>query len=254
MSLGEKEHRNPESSSAETLLPIQQPWARLTESVEPKFTQSQPTDELDTEIREAQAQLANPIQQRWLLGLQQEIFDEQVALEVARNRLAATIKDRSPIVRKIHITGSAFIAPSEQTVRPSFPTPQPKFSLVKPENTALKSPANSKLETLGVLTTAKISATLPYQAPANPNNQTSPVPNIPVYHGRALRELKTYARGLERHFGKYPGWYITDERKTTRALKHVAFNLQNEWKRHIRDMPTTNGVYPEVAKTRYMDT
>lgn len=105
MSLGEKEHRNPESSSAETLPPIQQPWARLTESVEPKFTQSQPTDELDTEIREAQAQLANPIQQRWLLGLQQEIFDEQVALEVARNRLAATSKDRSPIVRKIHITG-----------------------------------------------------------------------------------------------------------------------------------------------------
>ncbi|CAG7989616.1 unnamed protein product [Penicillium salamii] len=105
-------------------------------------------------------------------------------------------------------------------------------------------------------TTAKISATLPYQAPANPNNQTSPVPNIPVYHGRALREFKTYARGLERHFGKYPGWYITDERKTTRALKHVAFNLQNEWKRHIRDMPSeqVTFVYPEVAKTRYMDT
>jgi hypothetical protein len=54
MSLGEKEHRNPDSS-AETPPPIQQPWARLTESVEPKFTQSQPTDELDTEIREAQA-------------------------------------------------------------------------------------------------------------------------------------------------------------------------------------------------------
>ncbi|CAG7989552.1 unnamed protein product [Penicillium salamii] len=151
MSLGEKEHRNPESSSAETLLPIQQPWARLTESVEPKFTQSQPTDELDAEIREAQAQLANPIQQRWLLGLQQEIFDEQVALEVARNRLAATSKDRSPIVRKIHITGYS-LRRFKTTVRPSFPTPQPKFSPVKPENTALKSPANSKLETLGVLT------------------------------------------------------------------------------------------------------
>ncbi|CAG7990722.1 unnamed protein product [Penicillium nalgiovense] len=295
MSLGEKEHRNPESSSAETPPPIQQPWARLTESVEPKFTQSQPTDELDTEIREAQAQLANLIRQRRLIELQQKIFDEQVALEVARNRLAATSKDRSPIVSPIvndsgntqhrvlatpiqngyskagiiQAPSSALIAPSEQTVRPSFRTPQPKFSPVKPENTALHGPANSKLETLGVLTTARISATLPHQAPANPNNQTSPVPNIPVYHGRALGEFKTYARGLERHFDKYPGWYITDERKITRALKHVAFNLQNEWKRQIRDMPSEQvkfgglgtflihqlqiGVYPEVAKARYMD-
>jgi hypothetical protein len=90
-----------------------------------------------------------------------------------------------------------------------------------------------------------------------------------VYYGRALGEFKTYARGLERHFDKYPGRYITDERKITRALKHVAFNLQNEWKRQIRDMPSEQGtfsglctflihqlqigVYPEVAKARYID-
>jgi hypothetical protein len=90
-----------------------------------------------------------------------------------------------------------------------------------------------------------------------------------VYHGRTLREFKTYARSLERHFDKYLGWYITDERKITRALKHVAFNMQNEWKRQIRDMSSEQvtfgglctflvhqlqiGVYPEVAKARYMD-
>ncbi|CAG7965820.1 unnamed protein product [Penicillium salamii] len=295
MSLEKKEPKNPDSS-AETPPPIREPWARLTETLEPNPTQSQSTDELDTEIREAQAQLANVIRQRRLIELQQQVSDEQVALEVARKRLVATSSnDRSPTVRPvvndsvnrqyrvlvtpmqngyskagiIQAPNTALIAPSEQTVRPSFRTPQPNFSPVKPENTALNGPANSKLEILGELATVKISTKLPHQSPANPNNQTSPVPNVPVYHGRALREFKNYARGLERHFDKYSGWYITDERKVTRALKHVAFNLQNEWKRQIRDMPSDQvtfgglctflihqlqiGVYPEVAKARYMD-
>jgi hypothetical protein len=292
MSLEEKEPKNPDTS-AETPPPIREPRARLTETLEPNPTQSQPTDELDTEIREAQAQLANLIRQRRLIELQQQVYDEQVALEVARKRLAATSsKDRSPTVMndsvnrqdrvlvtsmqngysKAGITqapNTALIAPSEQTVRSSFRTPQPNSPPVKTENTALNGPANSKLETSGEPATAKILATLPHQAPANSNNQTSPVPNIPVYHGRALGEFKNYAGSLERHFDKYSDWYITDERKVTRALKHVAFDLQNEWKRHIRDMPSEqvtfgglctflihqlqNGVYPEVAKARYMD-
>jgi hypothetical protein len=92
----EKECRN-HDFSAETPPPIQAPWARLTESLEPNSTQSQPTDELDTEISEAEAQLANLIRQRRLIELQQQVSDEQVALEVARERLAATSsKDCSP--------------------------------------------------------------------------------------------------------------------------------------------------------------
>ncbi|OQE62859.1 hypothetical protein PENNAL_c0258G08313 [Penicillium nalgiovense] len=98
MSPEEKERRN-HDSSAETPPPIQAPWARLTESLEPNPSQSQPADELDTEISEAQAQLANLIRQRRLIELQQQVSDEQVALEVARKRLAATSsKGRSPTV------------------------------------------------------------------------------------------------------------------------------------------------------------
>ncbi|CAG8013708.1 unnamed protein product, partial [Penicillium salamii] len=252
-----------------------------------------PTDELDTEIREAQAQLANLIRQRRLIELQQQISDEQAALEVARKWLAATSsKDRSPTVMnhsvnrqdrvlvtpmqngysKAGITqapSTALTATSEQTVRPSFRTPQPNSPPVKSEHTALNGPAISKLEISGEHATAKILATLPYQAPANSNNQNPPVPDILVYYGRALGEFKNYTRSLGRHFHKYSGWYITDERKVTWALKHVAFNLQNEWKRQIRDMPSEqvtfgglctflihqlqNGVYPEVVEARYMD-
>ncbi|CAG8256499.1 unnamed protein product [Penicillium olsonii] len=289
MSLEEKEPQKTDSS-AETPPTIRESWAPLTETLEPIPTQSQLTDELDTQIREAHAQLANLIRQRRLIELKQQVFDEQVALEVARKRLAATSsKDRSPTVMndrqdRVFVTSmqtgyskagitqapnTALIAPSEQTVRPSFRTPQPNSSPVKPENTALNGPANSKLEISGEPATAKILATLPHQAPTNSNNQTSPVPNIPVYHGRALGEFKNYARSLECHFEKYSGWYITDERKVTRALKHVAFNLQNGWKRQVRDMSSEqvtfgglctfliyqlqNGVYPEVAKARYMD-
>lgn len=92
-----------------------------------------------------------------------------------------------------------------------------------------------------------------------------------MYHGRALGEFKTqtYARGLERHLNKYPGLYITGERKVARALIHMTLNLQIQWERYIRDMPGEHvtygglctflihqlqiGVYPEVAKARYME-
>ncbi|KAF3003914.1 hypothetical protein E8E15_000929 [Penicillium rubens] len=288
MSLEEKERRN-HNSSAETPPPIQTPWARLTESLEPNPTQSQPTDELDTEISEAQAQLANLIRQRRLIELQQQVSDEQVALEVARKRLAATSsKDRSPSVRSavndfvsrqdrilvtpmqngyskagiIQAPNTALIAPSGQTVSPDLRTPQPNPSPVEPENT-LSGPTNPNLKILGEPATAK------KPAPTNSNNQTLPVLNIPVYHGRALGEFKIYARRLEHHFDRYSSWYITDERKVTRTLKHVAFVLQNGWKRQIRNMPSEQvtfgrlctflihqlqiGVYPEVAKARYMD-
>lgn len=43
---------------------------------------------------------------------------------------------------------------------------------------------------------------------------------------------------LEHHFKRYPDWYNTDERKVIWALKHVALNLGNEWKRQVRDMPS----------------
>ena len=65
--------------------------------LEPNPTRSQPTDELDTEIKEAQAQLSNLKRQRRLIELQQQVADEQRALEVAWHRLAATTsKDYSP--------------------------------------------------------------------------------------------------------------------------------------------------------------
>jgi hypothetical protein len=95
------------------------------------------------------------------------------------------------------------------------------------------------------------------------------VPNVPVYNGRALGEFKNFSMGLERHFDKYPEWYKVDERKVTRALKHVALNIEDEWKRHVRHLPAEkvtydrfctflihqlqNGVYPDVARSRYMD-
>ncbi|KAJ5471282.1 hypothetical protein N7530_008639 [Penicillium desertorum] len=276
MLLEEKECRN-HDFSVETPPPIQAPWSRQTESLEPNPTQSQPTDELDTEISEAQAQLANLIRQRRLIELQQQVSDEQVALEVARKRLAATSsKDSSPTVStavndsvnrqdKVLITpmrngyskagiiqtpNTALIAPSEQTVSPDLRTPQSNPSSVELENTALSGPTNPKLKISGEPATAKESA------PANSNNQTLPAPNIPVYHGRALGEFKNYARCLEHHFDRYSSWYITDERKVTRTLKHVAFDLQNEWKRQIRNKPPEQlqiGVSPEVARARYVD-
>jgi hypothetical protein len=288
MLLEEKECRNHDFSVG-TPPPIQAPWARQTESLEPNPTQSQPTDELDTEISEAQAQLANLIRQRRLIELQQQVSDEQVALEVARKRLAATSsKDRSPTVStavndsvnrqdKVLVTpmrngyskagiiqtpNTALIAPSEQTVSPDLRTPQSNPSSVELENTALSGPTNPKLKISGEPATAKESA------PANSNNQSLPAPNIPVYHGRALGEFKNYARCLEHHFDRYSSWYISDERKVNRALKHVAFDLQNEWKRQIRTKPTEKvtfgtlctflihqlqiGVSPEVARARYV--
>ncbi|KAF3000536.1 hypothetical protein E8E15_000753 [Penicillium rubens] len=288
MSLEEEERRN-HDFSVETPPSIQEPWARLTESLEPNPTQSQPTDELDTEISEAQAQLANLIRQRRLIELQQQVYDEQVALEAARKRLAATSsKDRSPTVCPavsdtvnrqdrvlvtpmrnrysnagiIQAPNTALIAPSEQTFSPDLRTPQSNPSSVELENTALSGPTNPKLKIPGEPATAKESA------PTNSNNQTSPAANIPAYHGRSLREFKYYARCLEHHFHRYSSWYITDERKITRAIKHVAFDLQNEWKRQISNKPTEQvtfgtlctflirqlqiGISPEVARARYV--
>ncbi|KAJ6093633.1 hypothetical protein N7499_002964 [Penicillium canescens] len=255
--------------------------------LEPNPTQSQPTDELDTEIREAQAQLANLKRQRRLLEIQQQVADEQIALEVAWNRLAATTsKDYSPTIDPvakdsvnaqyrglaapmqngdskagiIQAPNNTLPAPSEQAVSPSFRAPQLNLSLVKNENTDSNGAADPNLERLRELAAATRSASSPSQAP--------PVPNVPVYHGRALGEFKNYAMRLECHFNRYLDWYNTDERKVTRALKHVALNLEDKWKRQIRERPSEqvtfggfctflihqlqNGVCPKVAKARYI--
>jgi hypothetical protein len=256
--------------------------------IEPNPTQARPTDELDTETREAQAQLANLKRQRRLTELQQQVADEQIALAVARNRFAATTsKDHSPTIgpvakNSVNAQYKGLVAPmqngdskagiiqapndtlpatSEQAVRPFFRAPQLNPSPVKTENTDLNGDSDPNLERLRELAAATRSAPLPSQAP--------PVPNVPVYHGRALGEFKNYAMNLERHFDRYPGWYMTDGRKVTRALKHVAFNLVDKWERQIRKKPSEqltfggfctflihqlqNGVYPEVAKARYIN-
>ncbi|CAG8211197.1 unnamed protein product [Penicillium nalgiovense] len=296
MSLENKHPKIPHSST-DTTPPIREQWARPTEMFEPDATQSQPTDELDTEIREAQCQLAKLRQQRWLIELQQQLADEQSALEKAWNRLAATTnKDRSPTIgpvvkdsvktqyRKtaaarmqngdsrygiIQASNNNLTAPSEQNVSPSFRPPQPNSSHFKPENTVSNGPANPMTKSLRELATANRSTALPPPCSANLNTQAPPAPKVPVYHGRALGEFKNYARVLERHFKIYPEWYKTDERKINCARTHVAFDLENEWNRRIHDIPSKqitfggfctflihqlrNGVYPEVAKARYME-
>ncbi|OGE47219.1 hypothetical protein PENARI_c054G11870 [Penicillium arizonense] len=283
----EKTELKKSDSSAEATPPIREQGARLTEMLEPNPTQSQPTDELDTEIREAQAQLANLKRQRRLLEIQQQVADEQIALEVAWNRLAATTsKDCSPTIGPvakdsvnaqyrglaapmqtgdskagiIQAPDNILPAPSEQAVSPSFRAPQLNLSLVKTENTDSNGAADPNLERLRELAAATRSASSPSQVP---------VPNVPVYHGRALGEFKNYAMSLECHFNRYLDWYNTDERKVTRALKHVALNLEDKWKRQIRERPSEqvtfgrfctflihqlqNGVYPKVAKARYIN-
>ncbi|KAJ6090625.1 hypothetical protein N7499_003339 [Penicillium canescens] len=207
-------------SSAEATPPIREQGSRLTEMLEPNPTQSQPTDELDTEIREAQAQLANLKRQRRLLEIQQQVVDEQIALEVAWNRLAATTsKDYSPTIGPaakdsglaapmqngdsktgiIQAPNNTLPAPSEQAVSPSFRAPQLNLSLVKNENTDPNGAADPNLERLRELAAATRSASSPSQAP--------PVPNVPVYHGRALGEFRNYAMSLECHFNRYLDWY-----------------------------------------------
>ncbi|KAJ6038750.1 hypothetical protein N7499_003610 [Penicillium canescens] len=232
--------------------------------------------------------LANSKRQRRLLEIQQQVADEQIALEVAWNRLAATTsKDYSPTIDPvakdsvnaqyrglaapmqngdskagiIQAPNNTLPAPSEQAVSPSFRAPQLNLSLVKNENTDSNGAADPNLERLRELAAATRSASSPSQAP--------PVPNVPVYHGRALGEFKNYAMRLECHFNRYLDWYNTDERKVTRALKHVALTLEDKWKRQIRERPSEqvtfggfctflihqlqNGVYPKVAKARYIN-
>lgn len=256
--------------------------------LEPNPTQSRSTDELDTEIREALAQLANLKQQRRLLDLQQQVADEHIALDVATNRLEATTSQDylptiDPVAKNsinaqyrglvapmqngdsktgiIQAPNNTLPTPSEQAASPSFSAPELNPSPVKNENFDSNGTADSYLEQLRQLAVATRTAPLPSQVP--------PVPNVPVYHGRVLGEFKNYAMSLERHFNRYPNWYITDELKVTRALEHIAPNLEDKWKRQKRETPSEqltfggfctflihqlqNGVHPEVAKARYMN-
>lgn len=200
------ENRQPKipHSSTETTPPIREQWARPTEMFEPDATQSQPTDELDTEIREAQCQLAKLRQQRWLIDIQQQVAAEQSALVMAWNRLAATTnKDRSPTIgpvvkdsvkaqyRKtaaarmqkgvskyviIQASNNNGTAPSEQTVSPSFRPPRPNSSPFKPENIVSNSPANPMTKLLRELATANRSTALPPPCSADLNTQAPPAP------------------------------------------------------------------------------
>lgn len=111
--------------------------------------------------------------------------------------------------------------------------------------------------------------------PSNPSTQPAaaskapPAPNMPLYLGRALGEFKNFAIGLDRHFDKYRDWYQDEEHKVSRALKHVTHGIEDEWKRELRDEPSTKityanfcffligqlqkGINPQAAKGRYYD-
>ncbi|KAJ6168272.1 hypothetical protein N7497_001115 [Penicillium chrysogenum] len=215
-----------------------------------------PTDELDTEIREAQCQLAKLRQQRWLIDIQQQVADEQSALVMAWNRLAATTnKDRSPTIGPV--VKDSVKAQYRKTAAARMQKGDSKYVIIQASNNNGTAPSEQTIDraTSSMLGRSK--------------HPSSPSPKVPVYHGRALGKFTTYARVMERHFEIYPEWYKTDERKINWALTHVAFNLKNEWNRQIHDIPSEeitfggfctflihqlqNGVYLEVAKARYME-
>ncbi|KAJ5858980.1 hypothetical protein N7534_004257 [Penicillium rubens] len=264
-------------------------------------------DDLEAEIRQAQAQLSRLKKQRELIDIKQKVAEEERELELARTRLlAATTLEVPPatpastpsraepkqnnkagtdgaqkkvvaarseqITAPAPVTQAADRRPSE--AKPSEPKPSPRPANVSGLNLeqlrALAAATRSPAAQTAVKTESR-SSLQPSARSFHPESsvQAPPVPNVPVYNGRALGEFKNFSMGLERHFDKYPEWYKIDERKVTRALKHVALNIEDEWKRHVRHLPAEtvtydrfctflihqlqNGVYPDVARARYMD-
>ncbi|KAJ5788754.1 hypothetical protein N7457_003744 [Penicillium paradoxum] len=290
---------------------IQEQWDSLNEMFQK--TDPEPlgsADDLEAEIRQAQAQLSRLKKQRELIDIKQKVAEEERELERARSRLLATSsldlspatpaatpsKEAEPKNNKAGIDGAqkkTVAARYEQNTAPRTKSPERRLSEAKPSKpieinsspkvaknlvsglnleqlralaAASRSPAGSTAIKIESHSTVK-PPTRP--APSEPSAQPPPVPNVPVYNGRALGEFKNFTMGLERHFDKYPEWFKVEERKVNRALKHVALNLEDEWKRQIRHIPAEkisygsfctflihqlqNGVYPEIAKARYKD-
>ncbi|OQE39192.1 hypothetical protein PENCOP_c007G07429 [Penicillium coprophilum] len=293
---------------------IQERWESLNEmfpNTDPEPAEPVgPADDLEAEIRQAQAQLSRLKKQRELIDIKQKVAEEERELERARTRLlAVTTLEISPATpastpsraepkqnskagidetqKNIHpartqqMTASVPLTqapdcPSDAKPSEPKPSPNPASKLV--------SGLNLNLEQLRALAAATRSPAAPAVVKVEPRSSLQPsarpfhpessvhappVPNVPVYNGRALGEFKNFSMGLERHFDKYPEWYKLEERKVTRALKHVALNIEDEWKRHIRHLPAEKitygsfctflihqlqtGVYPDVARSRYMD-
>ncbi|KAJ5497685.1 hypothetical protein N7453_006736 [Penicillium expansum] len=247
-------------------------------------------DDLEAEIRQAQAQLSRLKKQRELIDIKQKVAEEERIGTGSHSTIGCDPTGTSPgypcfnsktvaarseqITAPASLTQAADRRPSE--AKPTEPNPSPKRAnnLVSGLNleqlralaAATRSPAAQT-----VVKTESRSSLQPSARSFHPETSVHapPVPNVPVYNGRALGEFKNFSMGLERHFDKYPEWYKIDERKVTRALKHVALNIEDEWKRHIRHLPAEkvtyasfctflihqlqNGVYPDVARSRYMD-
>ena len=296
--------------SESTIHRIQERWDSLNEMFENTDTKpAEPTgsaEDLEAEIRQAQAQLSRLKKQRELIDIKQKVAEEERELELARTRLlAATTLELPPATpastpsradskqnSKAGIDGGqkkVFAARSEQITAPAPVTQaadrhpsEAKPSEPKPSSKPPVSGLNlEQLRALAAATRSPAAQTAvksesrsslqPSARSFHPESSVHapPVPNVPVYNGRALGEFKNFSMGLERHFDKYPEWYKVDERKITRALKHVALNIEDEWKRHIRHLPAEKvtygnfctflihqlqtGVYPDVARSRYMD-
>ncbi|KAJ5412635.1 uncharacterized protein N7487_006994 [Penicillium crustosum] len=283
---------------------IQERWDSLNEMFQ--NTDPEPTepvgsaDDLEAEIRQAQAQLSRLKKQRCRGGERIGTGSRSTSgrdLPGASPATPASTPSRSEtkqnskagidgaqkdpfaarsekITTPAPLTKAADRRPSEAKPTEPKPSPKPANNLVSGLNleqlralaAATRSPAAQT-----VVKTESRSSLQPSARPFHPETSihAPPVPNVPVYNGRALGEFKNFSMGLERHFDKYPEWYKIDERKVTRALKHVALNIEDEWKRHIRHLPADkityasfctflihqlqNGVYPDVARSRYMD-
>ncbi|KAJ5920053.1 hypothetical protein N7516_010911 [Penicillium verrucosum] len=274
---------------------IQGRWNILNEMFQ--NTDPEPTepvgsaDDLEAEIRQAQAQLggerigtgSQPTSGRDFPGTSPATpastpcrgntkQNSKAGIDGAQKDPVAARSEQ--ITTPAHLTKAADRRTSE--AKPSEPKPSPKpttnlgsgltLEQLRALAAATRSPAAPT-----VVKTESHSSLQPSARPFHPETSAHapPVPNVPVYNGRALGEFKNFSMGLERHFDKYPEWYKIDERKVTRALKHVALNIEDEWKRHIRHLPDNkisyasfctflihqlqSGVYPDVARSRYMD-
>ncbi|KAJ6156528.1 hypothetical protein N7497_005413 [Penicillium chrysogenum] len=273
---------------------IQERWESLNEMFQ--TTDPEPAapvgsaDDLEAEIRQAQAQLSRLKKQRELIDIKQKVAEEERELELARTRLlAATTLEVPPatpastpsraepkqnnkagtdgaqkkvvaarseqITAPAPVTQAADRRPSE--AKPSEPKPSPRPANVSGLNLeqlrALAAATRSPAAQTAVKTESR-SSLQPSARSFHPESsvQAPPVPNVPSGTLINIRE-----------------WYKIDERKVTRALKHVALNIEDEWKRHVRHLPAEtvtydrfctflihqlqNGVYPDVARARYMD-
>ncbi|CAG7938665.1 unnamed protein product [Penicillium salamii] len=326
--------------------PIREQWDSL-KTMFPKTEMSETTqdDDLEAQIREAQAQLAQLKKQRELIEIQQKVAEETRELELARKRLSATATSSSPLTtaskadirpkgpgqgqgppkkqciarESLPPTGPASQTPTRRSSDPSSPRtqkpvqpntqqkplqpkqpaktpvkPSPKqVSITTPQNQpqastddSIPNGPSSNLDQLRALAAATRTPSKPPTPqptgnnttpgdPFNPPSQPAstgkpqnppPVPNLPVYHGRALGEFKHFTTCIERHFDKYPEWYTTEERKVARAQNGVSLNLEDGWKRQLRTTAIQNtypnfctflieqlqnGVPSEFAKSRY---